>query len=204
MVGLILIGEATSEEYVAALIGAVVIAIALVLIAFILRSESSARKLGDWGDEVVDWVAGLFHKKPDLQLGDALVSFRSSAIEALSGRRGVVSGADAIQQFSQFAVLFIAVLALQGGFSGDITFFEAFAAFSLARLAQFIPIPPGGLGTTDAILIGLLTGFGMSSSNAMAADLIWRAATFLPQVLIGIGTLLAFRRNQSKKAESTP
>ena len=198
LVGLILIGEATSEEYVAALIGAVVIAIALVLIAFILRSESSARKLGDWGDEVVNWVAGLFHKKPDLQLGDALVSFRSSAIEALSGRRGVVSGADAIQQFSQFAVLFIAVLALQGGFSGDITFFEAFAAFSLARLAQFIPIPPGGLGTTDAILIGLLTGFGMSSSNAMAADLIWRAATFLPQVVIGIGTLLVWRRHRTE------
>jgi len=98
-------------------------------------------------------------------------------------------------------VLFIAVLALQGGFGGEITLAEAFAAFAIARLAQFIPIPPGGLGTTDAILMGLLTSFGMSSSEAMAADLIWRAATYLPQVLIGIGTLLVWRRRQKKMAQ---
>jgi len=42
----------------------------------------------------------------------------------------------------------------------------------------------------------------MSSGDAMAADLIWRAATFLPQVLIGIGTLLVWRRHQRKTAQA--
>ncbi len=202
LVGLILVGEATSEDYVAAVIGAMIIAIVLVLIAFILRSEGSARKVGNWADGVVSWFAELFHKEPDLHIGDALVGFRSSVNGALSGRRDVVASADAIQQLSQFAVLFVAILALQRAFGGDINLFEAFAAFSIARLAQFIPIPPGGLRTTDAILIGILTNFGMSSSDAMAADLIWRAATFLPQVVIGIVTLLAWRRDQSKKAQT--
>jgi len=202
LVGLILVGEATSEDYVAAAIGAVVIAAALILIMLILRSESSARRVGEWAGGVVDWIAGLFHAKSDPHIGDGLVSFRSSVIAAVAGRWRGVTGADAIQQLSQFAVLFVAVLALQGGFGGDINLFEAFAAFSIARLAQFIPIPPGGLGTTDAILIAILTRFGMSSGDAMAADLIWRAATFLPQVLIGIGTLLVWRRHQRKTAQA--
>lgn len=202
LVGLILVGEATSEDYVAAAIGAVVIGVALVLIFFILRSESSARRVGNWADGVIDWVAGLFQGKPDLHLGDALVSFRSSVEAAVSGRWRGVTGSDSIQQLSQFAVLFVAIVALQGGFGGDINLFEAFAAFSIARLAQFIPIPPGGLGTTDAILIAILTRFGLSSDNAMAADLIWRAATLLPQVLIGIGTLLVWRRHQRKTAQT--
>jgi uncharacterized protein (TIRG00374 family) len=136
-------------------------------------------------------------------LGDALVSFRSSVIGSISGRGAIVTGADALQQLSQFAVLFVAVLAIQGGLGGNVNLAEAFAAFAIARLAQFIPIPPGGLGTTDAILTGILTGFGMSSSDAMAADLIWRAATYFPQVLIGIGTLLVWRRRQRTTAKLT-
>jgi uncharacterized protein (TIRG00374 family) len=200
LVGLILVGEATSEAYIAAVVGAVVIAVALVLIAYILRSESTALKVGDWADDVVEWAWGLFNNKADTHLGDALVSFRSSVIGSISGRGAIVTGADALQQLSQFAVLFVAVLAIQGGLGGNVNLAEAFAAFAIARLAQFIPIPPGGLGTTDAILTGILTGFGMSSSDAMAADLIWRAATYFPQVLIGIGTLLVWRRRQRTPA----
>jgi uncharacterized protein (TIRG00374 family) len=201
LVGLMLVGEATSEDYVIALIGIVVIAIALVVIGYILRSESSARRVGDWANGAFEWIAGLFHKKENPHLGDSLVSVRSSAIGAISGRGMIVAGADALQQISQFVVLFVAILALQGGLGGEVNLAEAFAAFAIARLAQFIPIPPGGLGTTDAILIGILTGFGMSSSDAMAADLIWRAATYFPQVLIGIGTLLVWRRRQRTTAK---
>jgi uncharacterized protein (TIRG00374 family) len=203
LVGLMLIGEATSEDYVAAAVGVVIIAIAGVLISYVLRSGSSARKVGDWGNSVVDWAAGLFHKTADPHLGNSLVEFRNSVIGAVSGRGKIVTGADTIQQLSQFAVLFVAVLALQGGIGGSVNLAEAFAAFAIARLAQFIPIPPGGIGTTDAILIALLTRAGMSSSDAMAADLIWRAATLLPQVFIGLGTLLVWRKKQSKSAQST-
>jgi uncharacterized protein (TIRG00374 family) len=203
LVGLMFIGEATSEDYVAAAVGTAIIAVAGVLIAYVLRSGSSARKVGDWGNSVVDSAAGLFHKKADPRLGNSLVEFRNSVIGAVSGRGKIVTGVDTIQQLTQFAVLFVAVLALQGGFGGSVNLAEAFAAFAVARLAQFIPIPPGGLGTTDAILIALLTRFGMSSGDAMAADLIWRAATLLPQVVIGLGTLVVWRRNQSKKVQST-
>lgn len=92
----------------------------------------------------------------------------------------------------------MAILAIQGG-TGEVNLAEAFAAFAFGRLATFIPIPPGGLGTTDAIMIGALTAFGMTNADAMAAVLIWRAATYFPQVFIGIGTFLYWRREQGRK-----
>ena len=79
----------------------------------------------------------------------------------------------------------------------------AFAAFALARLAGFIPITPGGLGTVDAGLTSLLVAFGASKTDALAATLLWRAASWIPQVLIGIVTFIIWRaRSNHIKAEA--
>jgi hypothetical protein len=53
-----------------------------------------------------------------------------------------------------------------------VTWTEALAAFSFARVASFIPITPGGLGTVDAALTALLTSYGATGSQALAADLV--------------------------------
>ena len=94
--------------------------------------------------------------------------------------------------------LVVAVYGL-GGKSTGINLLELFAAFSLARLAGFIPITPGGLGTVDAALVGLMSAFGMDKDQALAANLLWRAATFIPQVVIGIVTFLIWRVQQNKR-----
>jgi len=78
---------------------------------------------------------------------------------------------------------------------------EALAAFSFARVASFIPITPGGLGTVDAALTALLTGYGATSSQALAADLMWRAATYLPQVLLGVLTFLWWRVTAARRRQ---
>ena len=79
------------------------------------------------------------------------------------------------------------------------TWTEALAAFSFARVASFVPVTPGGLGTVDAALAALLTGFGATSSQALAADLVWRAATYVPQVLLGVLTFLWWRFTTSRR-----
>jgi uncharacterized protein (TIRG00374 family) len=86
---------------------------------------------------------------------------------------------------------------------------EALAAFAFARVALVIPITPGGLGTVDAALSALLAGFGAASSQALAADLVWRAASYVPQVLVGALTFLwwrvtAARRRRRVTAEHGP
>ena len=62
-----------------------------------------------------------------------------------------------------------------------------------------IPITPGGLGTVDAFMISLLTAMGVSGGDATAADLVWRAASFVPQIVIGILALVTW----SKRAAQT-
>ena len=199
LLGLAVIGEVNSTAALVTLIGAVAVAVGIGLFALILRSEDAARRLGQWADISIAWAAGLIGKEANLDLAQGLVDFRASIVDVVSERWGLITATNLLQQLAQFSVLFIAILAIQGG-AGAVSLPEAFAAFAFGRLATFIPIPPGGLGTTDAIMTGALTGFGMTSGDALAAVLIWRALTYFPQVFIGIGTLLAWQRDQRKKS----
>jgi uncharacterized membrane protein YbhN (UPF0104 family) len=53
----------------------------------------------------------------------------------------------------------------------------------------------------DAALVALLTGYGATSSQALAADLVWRAATYLPQVLLGALTFLWWRVTSARRRQ---
>jgi uncharacterized protein (TIRG00374 family) len=104
-------------------------------------------------------------------------------------------------QLTSWAILVLALRGLEAGTGTvTVTWTEALAAFSFARVASFIPITPGGLGTVDAALAALLTGYGASSSQALAADLVWRAATYVPQVLLGTLTFLWWRVTAARRA----
>ncbi|MCZ6461224.1 MAG: flippase-like domain-containing protein, partial [Actinobacteria bacterium] len=198
LIGLLIIGEVNATATLVTVLGAVAIGVGIGLFVLILRNEDSARRVGSWADRVVGWGAGLIGKDGDFGIDQALVDFRGSIVGVVADRWALITSTNLLQQLTQFSVLFVAILAIQGG-SGDVNLAEAFAAFAFARLATFIPIPPGGLGTTDAILTGALTTFGMANGDALAAVLIWRAATYFPQVFIGIGTFLYWRRQPVAK-----
>jgi uncharacterized protein (TIRG00374 family) len=167
-------------------------------LALILRSEDFARKIGRWGNKAIHWGDGKTKRDLDFDAVDAIVDFRSSIVDVVADRWILITLANVGQQLAQFSILYLAVVALQGGFDGPVTLFEAFAAFSFGRLATFIPVPPGGLGTTDAIINAMLTTFGMPNNDALAATLVWRAMTYFPQVIIGVITMLLWRRERSK------
>lgn len=197
LAGLVFTGDAASVSIAAAVVGLLAVVVSVVVFALILRNEDTARRIGDWVGGVLSWLAGLIRRQIDLDVGQALVEFRTSIVDVVSVRWLAITAANLGQQLAQFAVLWLALLGVQGG-SSAVTLLEAFAAFAFARLTTFIPIPPGGLGTTDAALVALLQGFGVSNNDALAADMIWRALTYFPQVFLGIGTFLVWRRQQHK------
>ena len=113
----------------------------------------------------------------------------------------MITATNVLQQLAQFAILAIAVFAIQGeGSDNTVNIIEVFAAFAFARLGGFIPLTPGGLGTIDALLVGFLTTAGLTNDQAVAADMVWRALSYFPQVFIGIGTFLYWRAREAKKA----
>ena len=200
-IGLIFLGQATSAVWVAAGVGLLIVGGMVVLFAVALRSDDQARRIGGWGDSVVGWFFGLFRREYEPGIADWMVSFRDSTIEVISARWQMITATNVLQQLAQFAILAIAVFAIQGeGSDNTVNIIEVFAAFAFARLGGFIPLTPGGLGTIDALLVGFLTTAGLTNDQAVAADMVWRALSYFPQVFIGIGTFLYWRAREAKKA----
>ena len=196
LIALVLTGEATSGAVLGAVLSAVALVVMVGGLALILRSEAWAARIGGWDDAVVARV------RKGAEAGSVtagVMRFRDQTVDVVSRRWIRLTVTNFAQQFAQFSVLAVAVYGL-GGASTGVNPLEVFAAFALARLAGFIPITPGGLGTVDAALVALLVAFGMSESEALAANLLWRAATFVPQVVLGIVTFLVWRV-QSRRSE---
>jgi uncharacterized protein (TIRG00374 family) len=177
-----------------AAIGVLAIGVAVVAFTVVLRSEHGARTVGRWADRLVNPVTRRLARGRSLDLTGKLLDFRSSVVDVMRTRWVQVTLSTLLLQLTSWAILVLALRGLEAGTGAVmVTWTEALAAFSFARVASFIPITPGGLGTVDAALAALLTGYGATSSQALAADLVWRAATYLPQVLLGTLTFLWWR-----------
>jgi uncharacterized protein (TIRG00374 family) len=168
----------------------------------VLRSEPGARTVGRWADRLVDPLTRRFAHGRSLGLGGKILDFRASVVGVMRTRWLLVTLSTLLLQLTSWAILVLALRGLEAGTgSAEVTWTEALAAFSFARVASFIPVTPGGLGTVDAALAALLTGFGATSSQALAADLVWRAATYVPQVLLGVLTFLWWRVTAARRRE---
>jgi uncharacterized protein (TIRG00374 family) len=211
VVVLVFQGGASTNEVLGALGGVVAIVVLVGLFALVLRSESAARRVGAIGDRVVGSLSRRFrrrkgqpegapHEDPGAAgnegVGDVTASvlqFRDQLTGVVSDRWGLLTVTSFLQQFCQYLILAVAYFGITGA-DGGINPADLFAAFALARLASFIPITPGGLGTVDAAMVAIMVEMGADRADALAATLLWRAASFIPQVVIGIITFLIWRK----------
>jgi uncharacterized protein (TIRG00374 family) len=195
-------GMVESTYVLMAVVGILAIGVAVVAFAMVLRSEDGARKVGGWADRLAGPVARRFAHGRSPDLTGKVLDFRTSVVDVMRTRWLLVSLSTLLLQLTSWAVLVLALRGLEAGAGGvAVTWNESLAAFSFARVASFIPITPGGLGTVDAALTGLLTRYGADSSQALAADLVWRAATYVPQVVLGAFTFLWRRLTARRRRE---
>lgn len=193
---LLISGENPQQYLTAAIVGVVAIVGAVVVFALILRSENLARKIGGIGQKIVNPVLHRFHK--DFDVVQEVVDFRSQIVGVVSKHWISITASNFGMIFGQYLILFVAIRAVSDGRSAGLTAAEAFAAFAISRLGTMIPLTPGGLGTVDAALTALLVAFGMDQNDALAATLVWRACSWVPQVFLGVLTFLWWRRNAHK------
>jgi hypothetical protein len=130
-----------------------------------------------------------------------VVDFRSGVVEVMKRRWVAVVGSTLLPQLTSWLILLLALKGLETGAhaSFEVTWQESLAAFSFAMILSFVPITVGGLGTVDAALTGLLTAFGATGGQALAVNLVWRAGTFVPQVLTGTLTFLWWRVTAARR-----
>jgi uncharacterized protein (TIRG00374 family) len=194
-------GVVDGSNLLLAAVAVLAVGVTVVAFAVVLRSERGARTVGGWADRLANPLTRRLRHGRSLDLTGKVLDFRSSVVGVMRTRWALVSLSTLLLQLTSWAVLVLALRGLEEGTGTvTVTWNEALAAFSFARVASFIPVTPGGLGTVDAALAALLSGYGASSSQALAADLVWRAATYVPQVVLGALTFLWWRLTAARRA----
>lgn len=203
ILALTLSGEAAGNYVLGAVLGVVALVVVVGLFAIILRSESNAEKVGTWADKIVNGIVHKFKKDTTLDIKGQILKLRHDIVELVARRWHVITISQIAVSWSQFLILYAALL----GVTKDVgmpTIWVAYGCWAISQLGIMIPVTPGGLGTVDAVLIGLLTTFGVDNGAATAADLVWRAASYIPQMAIGLIMIFYWRwdiNRRRRKAE---
>jgi uncharacterized membrane protein YbhN (UPF0104 family) len=176
-----------------ALIGLGIFVVVLAGFAAALSSGQLARGIGDLAARLVNWILARIKRRPVSWSGESLVTFRRHAVGLLRRRWWVLTLATVAGQLSVFAVLIVCLRTL-GVSTDQVTFTEAFAAWTLVRLLGSVPITPGGVGIVELGLTGALVGFGGANDAVVAAVLLYRVLTILPTLVLGLIAGASWRR----------
>ena len=119
---------------------------------------------------VVDRALAVVRRGPVAGWPDGLAEFRSETVRLVQRRWWLLTIATIAGNLAVFAIFLISLRAVGIG-SSQITWIEAFAGWSLARVLQLIPLTPGGLGPVELGLTGILVGLGGPNAAVVAAVL---------------------------------
>lgn len=175
-----------------AFIGVAVLVVALVAFGMALSSARRARRVGDLAARFASWAMRLFRKRRVLWGGESFARFRSHALGLLERRWHVITAATLVGHLTVFLLL-AACLRAVGVSSSEVSWVEAFAAWSLVRILGALPLTPAGVGIVEIGLTGALVAFGAPNAEAVAATLLYRALTVFPTLGLGLLAVATWR-----------
>lgn len=190
-------GGNSSYNWVAPL-GLGILVVIIVGFVLIMRSERLAAAVGRLGNRLINPLRGRIAKLKDLDLVAPITKFRVDMYDVLRRRWLFLTIAQVAVIMTQFLIMYASLRGVEGWDTDGTSPLAAFAAFATSQIMLMVPITPGGLGTTDALMIALLQSMGVSGSVAQAADVVWRMASYLPQIIIGIIALILWFRKANK------
>jgi putative heme transporter len=168
-----------------------------------LASKRLARKAGDLAARIATFLLRLVRRGPSRFNGSSFVRFRNETIGLIAKRWHLLTFWTLTGQLTTFLVL-LASLRVLGVSGGQVDLIEAFSAFSIVRLAQSLPITPGGVGVVELGLIAVLTGFGGSNAGVVAAVLLYRFLTLVPTLLLGLIAGATWRHHRPRVSLEGP
>jgi uncharacterized protein (TIRG00374 family) len=178
-----------------ALVGSAVLGAVIAGLVVALWSAQLAQTVGDSAARAVSWLKSVVRRGPVIWTGESFVRFREETIGLLRRRWHVLTLATLAGHLSVYAVLLVSLRVLDVPAS-EVTWIEAFAAWSAIRVLGSLPITPGGLGIVELGLTSLLVGFGGGQAEVVAAVLVYRFLTIVPTLLLGMVAAATWRRHQ--------
>jgi uncharacterized protein (TIRG00374 family) len=177
-----------------ALVGSAVLGAVIAGLVVALWSAQLAQTVGDSAARAVSWLKRVVRRGPVIWTGESFVRFREETIGLLRRRWHVVTLATLAGHLSVYAVLLVSLRVLDVPAS-EVTWIEAFAAWSVIRVLGSLPITPGGLGIVELGLTSLLVGFGGGQAEVVAAVLVYRFLTIVPTLVLGMLAAATWRRH---------
>jgi uncharacterized protein (TIRG00374 family) len=185
-------GHGTSAYLWSAVVGLLVLTLAILVFAFITRSEQAAHHVGSIGNWMAAPFVRRFRKARTVDFVPTLLRLRRDIADLVTARWPAITGAQLSVSLTQFLIFYVSLRGVEGWGGAGTSPLVAFGAFAVAQIGLMIPITPGGLGTVDAAMIALLSALGVNAGAATAADLVWRAASFVPQIILGVVALITW------------
>lgn len=187
----------------AALIGVVVLAVAIASFALVLSRERWAWRIGDLAARLATRALRLVRRGPVEWGGASLARFRAQALGLLRRRWHVITLATLAGHLTVF-VLLLVCLRVTGVSEAEVTVIEAFAAWALVRILGALPLTPAGVGVVEVGLTGALVAFGAPNVEAVAATLLYRALTVFPTLALGLLAAATWRTHHPGESIGSP
>ncbi len=186
-----------------ALVWSALVVVAAVLLALILRSTAFATRLGRWADSVLRLGTRVVRSFTPPDMEQQLPDFRSLMVRLLRVCWGRLTVAMIVSQLTACLVLGISCR-MQGLGVDTISWAVVVLAFGAVTMASLLVPTPGGLGVAELVLT-LVLGYGLPESQqaaVLAAVVLYRIATFLVPIPIGLVTYLYWRRSTTWRRET--
>ena len=193
----VLQGTAPAGTGWVALILTVLVVVAVVVLGLILRSQGFAEKVGAWSDRVLRRLARMVRRTKVPDLTAEVPRFRALMVGLLRWCWRRLTAAMLLSQLTAAFVLGVSCR-MQGLDESTISWAMILTAFGAATFASLIVPTPGGLGVVEIVLVAVL-GYGLPESDqpaVIAAVILYRIATFLVPIPIGLVTYLYWRHSQ--------
>jgi uncharacterized protein (TIRG00374 family) len=158
-----------------------------------LKSAQGAIWVGSLLSKIVNPLRKLFRKQ-SINLSISIDAFRLQVNELVTNYWKMISLTNFLVQIAMFLVFWASAYAVGINLAGGIIF----AIFCFGRIGTTIPLTPGGLGTTDVIMVSMLQLFGADAQTSLAAVLLWRGFFYIPQVLAGVLSFLYWQLSRVK------
>jgi putative heme transporter len=186
-------GEETPVLATAAFVGVAILGVVIAALVLVLYSRRMAEDIGEIAARLANWARGRLGRGPVAWGGREFERFRRDAAGLLRTRWHLLTLVTLAGSLSVFVVLVVSLRALDVS-AAEVTFAEAFAAWSLARILGTIPLTPGGIGVVELSLTATLIGFGGGNAGVVAAVLVYRFLTIVPTLLLGLLAAATWRR----------
>jgi uncharacterized protein (TIRG00374 family) len=201
-------GRSNPQLETVALIAAGVLVGGVLLMALLLRSEATARRLGHATGTAARRIASWFRiSTPETlaaDLADRAAHFRDRTGYVVRARTHLAAGAAVAGQAGLFAILLVSVRGV-GIEPEQLDWIAVFAAFALVQILTSVPLTPSGLGVAEAGYVAFLTAGGSTdiADQAAAAAIIYRAFSWVIVIPLGGISWLWWSRTRRRRPGST-